>query len=222
MSETAKAKPPKGPIAELLEYAQKEGANARIEITDKSGTGKKPLYTIAAFMGERQFPSVQSKSVKEGKIKAAQLAIDVLSMATPAIRGLFRKDSKSSVISESSGCSDDPEEYLDVAIESPIPGKHPVNVLQEYGKFRGLTTIIKILNHTGPAHSPTFSAAAFLGDRRFQSVQGKSKPEVRAKAASVAISTIDEEGDLAPWIATATCKDIIRTFIMCTIYSIQM
>nr|XP_006819319.1 PREDICTED: double-stranded RNA-specific adenosine deaminase-like [Saccoglossus kowalevskii] len=68
----------KNPISALMEYAQSRQYKCSIEVLYQSGPPHSPRFTMAAIVNGRRFPSVISKSKKDGKREAADKALRVL------------------------------------------------------------------------------------------------------------------------------------------------
>ncbi|XP_077986401.1 uncharacterized protein LOC144440849 [Glandiceps talaboti] len=68
----------KNPISALMEYAQSRQFKCSIDVLYQSGPPHSPRFTMAASVNGRRFPSVISKSKKDGKREAADKALRVL------------------------------------------------------------------------------------------------------------------------------------------------
>ncbi|ESO83264.1 hypothetical protein LOTGIDRAFT_133731 [Lottia gigantea] len=68
----------KNPISALMEYAQSRHQQAKIEVVSQRGPSHKPTFIIAAMIGNRIFPGVKSRSKKDGRTEAADLALRIL------------------------------------------------------------------------------------------------------------------------------------------------
>ncbi|KAL3841433.1 hypothetical protein ACJMK2_019583 [Sinanodonta woodiana] len=65
----------KNPVSALMEYAQSRHTVARIEVLSQRGASHRPVFIMAAFVGDRQFPSITCSNKKDGRMEAADLAL---------------------------------------------------------------------------------------------------------------------------------------------------
>jgi ribonuclease-3 len=66
--------------------------------------------------------------------------------------------------------------------------------LQQVAQRRfGNTPVYKVLDEKGPDHNKTFNVAARIGDRVFEAAWGRNKKEAEQRAASHALTKIDED-----------------------------
>ncbi|KAK3608497.1 hypothetical protein CHS0354_010347 [Potamilus streckersoni] len=65
----------KNPVSALMEYAQSRHTVARIEVLSQTGASHRPVFIMAAFVGDRQFPSITCSNKKDGRMEAADIAL---------------------------------------------------------------------------------------------------------------------------------------------------
>ncbi|XP_053383732.1 uncharacterized protein LOC123535826 [Mercenaria mercenaria] len=65
----------KNPVSALMEYAQSRKLVARVEVISQRGSSHKPTFEMAAFVGNRKFPSVSCHNKKDGRKEACDIAM---------------------------------------------------------------------------------------------------------------------------------------------------
>ncbi|PVD34090.1 hypothetical protein C0Q70_05353 [Pomacea canaliculata] len=68
----------KNPISALMEYAQSRHLQARIDVISQKGPSHRPVFAVAAWVGNRQFPAVTCNNKKDGRKEAADVALRTL------------------------------------------------------------------------------------------------------------------------------------------------
>lgn len=68
----------KNPISALMEYAQSRHMQAIIEVVNQRGPSHRPVFVMAAKVGNRLFPGVTCHNKKDGRKEAADVALRTL------------------------------------------------------------------------------------------------------------------------------------------------
>lgn len=68
----------KNSVSALMEYGQSRKLDVQIQLVDCSGPPHKPKFTMAVCIGKCWFPPVECSNKKDGKTKAADLALRML------------------------------------------------------------------------------------------------------------------------------------------------
>lgn len=67
--------PDKDPVSALMELGQSLGLNARIEQAAQTGPSHCPTFRLFAKLGDREFQNIEHGNKKEGRKKAANIAL---------------------------------------------------------------------------------------------------------------------------------------------------
>nr|XP_034323053.1 double-stranded RNA-specific adenosine deaminase isoform X3 [Crassostrea gigas] len=176
--------PDKDPVSALMEHAQSLGLNARIEQAAQTGPPHCPTFRLFAKLGDREFRMIKHGNKKEGRKKAANIALLQLQC-----EGEIPKPKLRSI--DSINCSSRSDNFIDIC----PPGKNPLQMFYEYAQSQHLTCdVIETSSRIGPPHDLTFYMAARLGEHQFDIVTGKSLSETKNRATAEALRQLKKQG----------------------------
>lgn len=176
--------PDKDPVSALMELAQSSGLNVRIEQASQTGPSHCPTFRMYAKLGDREFQMIEHGNKKEGRKKAANIALLQLQR-----EGKIHKPKLQST--DSINCSRRSDNFNDIC----PPGKNPLQMFYEYAQSQHLTCdVIETSQRIGPPHELTFYIAARLGKQQFDIVTGKNLNETKNRATAEALRQLKKQG----------------------------
>ncbi|XP_061173259.1 double-stranded RNA-specific adenosine deaminase-like [Saccostrea echinata] len=179
------AVPDKDPVSAFMEYAQSIGQTGRIVQDSQTGPPHCPTFHMYAELGNREFQKIEHGNKREGRKKAANVALLELQsegqIPKPAARPrLWGTNSMQRI-----------DDFNDIC----PPGKNPLQIFHEFAQYQKLTCdVIEMSPRTGPPHEYTFHMAARLGDEQFPTMSGKSMNEAKNRATAAALRKLQEMG----------------------------
>lgn len=167
-----------------MELAQSLGLNARIEQASQTGPSHCPTFRMFAKLGDREFQIIKHGNKKEGRKKAANIALLQLQREGKIPKPKLRS-------TDIINCSSRSDNFSDIC----PPGKNPLQIFYEYAQSQHLTCdVIEKSPRTGPPHDLTFCMAARLGEHQFDIVTGKSLNETKYRATAEALRQLKKQG----------------------------
>ncbi|XP_053373678.1 double-stranded RNA-specific adenosine deaminase-like isoform X2 [Mercenaria mercenaria] len=174
----------KNAISAFEEYGVQHRQPPKVEVVSTSGPPHRPIFIAVARLGGSEVCSEQGHSKHEARIKAAERALQMLSIQSIQDGGATGEDEVSSTQSS------------DEDISNPVPYKDPVSALMEFAQFAKQEVSFDLISQEGPPHMPIFTMAVKLGTRVCPTVKGGSAKETKKRAACMALNMLKKEGAL--------------------------
>lgn len=184
-AEETLAIPDKDPVSALMEHAQSRGLTATIEQAPQTGPSHCPTFRMYAKLGDRKFRMIEHGNKKEGRKKAANIALLQLQREGKIPKPKLRSSRGAS------GSSPRCDDFSDIC----PPGRNPLQMFNEHAQSQHLTCdVIETSPRRGPPHDLTFYMAACLGKQKFKSVTGKNLNEAKNRATAEALRHLKKMG----------------------------
>ncbi|NWI89793.1 DSRAD deaminase, partial [Pitta sordida] len=187
----------KNPVSGLIEYSQYMCQQYEFKMLEQSGPSHEPRFKFQAVIDGHQFPPAEAGSKKMAKQRAAANALRALLSQAQNQSGIKQEEPFLSDSLELELVKPRPEAEVSPAADPlslpPGTGKHPINVLMDYGQKSGSIIEFQLLAQEGPPHDPRFSYCVKMGDQIFPAVVGNSKKGAKQMAADVALKILSGE-----------------------------